>query len=282
MGDRVIRVFPRRTRATPDDLDVRVAVPPGLFDEAAAVHVSVAFTYDLPLAERLARQWEAVGSVEVGGPALGAAGGEFEPGRYLRAGYVITSRGCPNRCWFCEVWRREGPVRELPIREGYNVLDDNLLACSDDHVRAVFAMLGRVEFTGGLEAARLRPWHAAALKELHPRVLFFVYDTPGDYEPLVEAGRLLVEAGFTRGSHQTRCYVLCGFPGDTMGAADERLRRTLAAGFTPMAMLYRAADGRRDPAWGRFVREWVRPAILFGKLGPGPDEAAQTRLPVGA
>jgi hypothetical protein len=80
----------------------------------------------------------------------------------LKKGYVITSRGCPNRCWFCSVWRREGEViRELPVTDGWNVLDDNLLVCSENHIRAVFAMLARQRrmplFTGGLEAAWLKP-----------------------------------------------------------------------------------------------------------------------------
>jgi hypothetical protein len=42
---RLIRVFPRRTRATPDD-DLARFGPPDLFDEADEVHVSVTFTYD--------------------------------------------------------------------------------------------------------------------------------------------------------------------------------------------------------------------------------------------
>jgi hypothetical protein len=197
-------------------------------------------------------------------------GGEFEPGRYLREGYTITSRGCPNRCWFCGVWRREGPVRELPIRDGWNVLDDNLLACSEEHIHKVFDMLeaqGRAaEFTGGLEAARLMPWHAEHLRELRPKQLFFAYDTPDDLEPLREAGRMLRGVGFTAASHTLRAYVLIGHPRDTFEAAERRLRETLDAGFLPMAMLYRDEAGRRDPAWARFQRRWARPAIVAGGL----------------
>jgi hypothetical protein len=37
--------------------------------------------------------------------------------------------------------KREGPVRELPVCEGANILDDNLLACSEAHIRKVFQML---------------------------------------------------------------------------------------------------------------------------------------------
>jgi hypothetical protein len=54
---RIIRVFPRRTKATPVDDLVRIGTGPDLFDEADEVHVSVTFTWDLPLAEKLAKAW---------------------------------------------------------------------------------------------------------------------------------------------------------------------------------------------------------------------------------
>ena len=281
---RIIRVFPRRTRATPDDVDVRVNVQPGFWDEADEVHVSVTFTWDLPLAEELARQWRHVAPVTIGGPATGGPGGAFVPGRYLRPGYVITSRGCPNRCWFCSVWRREGAeVRELPITEGHNVLDDNLLACNEAHVRAVFAMLARQarrpEFTGGLEAARLQPWHAEGLAGLKPTSTFFAYDTPDDAEPLRVAGQMMLAAGFTVASHTLRCYVLCGWPQDTPEAAEVRMRFAIDCGFTPMAMALRDDDGGRTRQWVRFQREWARPAIIHsaGSTEESTQEVQESR-----
>lgn len=240
---------------------------PSCFDEADAVHISVTWTWDLPEVERLAELWKHIAPVTIGGPATGAAGGDFEPGMYLREGYTITSRGCPNRCWFCSVWKREGAVtRELPIRNGWNILDDNLLACSDAHIRAVLNMLSRqeraAEFTGGLEAKRLKPWHAEALRTIHPKQLFFAYDTADDLEPLREAGKIMLAAGFTTASHALRCYVLCGWEKDTQEVADIRMRQAVDAGFTPMAMLYRDAKGETLPVWRTFQRTWARPAII--------------------
>lgn len=261
------RVFPSRTKATPDDALAFSGPPPLLFPpEVDAVHVSVTFSWDIPYAEWLAEQWQMVAPVTIGGPALGTRGTDFEPGRYLAPGYVITSRGCPNRCWFCDVWRRDGDVQELPIREGWNILDDNLLACSDAHVRAVFGMLGRhrnkVQFTGGLEAGKLKPWHVEALRELRPRQMFFAYDTAADLEPLREAGRMLLGAGWTTKSHRLRCYVLVGYEHDSFEKADQRLHEATAAGFLPMAMLWRGRTGLTDPRWRRFQRRWARPAIM--------------------
>lgn len=262
----VMRVFPRRTKATPVGDDVRVGVGPGLFDRPDEVHVSVSFTWDLRAARALAYQWERVAPVKIGGPATGMRGENFEPGRYVREGYTITSRGCPNRCRFCSVWRREGDVRELPIRDGWNVLDDNLLACSRGHIERVFEMLARQqrrpEFTGGLEARRLETWHAKALRDVRAEQVFFAYDTEAALAPLRDAVRMLVEAGFSLKRHKIRCYVLCGFEGDTIDAAERRIQFALDAGATPQAMVWRGDDGARSPEWAHWQRTRSRPAIM--------------------
>lgn len=265
---RIARVFPRITNATPRD-EYTFADVPGLFlppiDE---VHISVTFTYDIQRAEYLAEQWKHVAPVKIGGPALNEPGGEFIPGMYVKKGMVITSRGCPNKCWFCQVPKREGGLRELTIKEGNNILDDNLLACSDSHIKKVFEMLkkqkyGRPLFTGGLEARKLKDWHVDLLREIKPKEMFFAYDTPDDYEPLVEAGKKLKGAGFTTASHSLRAYVLIGYPKDTFERAERRLVDTMKAGFMPFAMLYKDKDGYEDPAWAKFRSRWIRPAGIY-------------------
>ena len=104
----ISRVFPRVTNATPNDT-LCFFDNPCLFsleqkDEIKEAHVSVAFTYDLEKAKRLADAWSKYFETRIGGPATGEKGEDFVAGRYLRKGYVITSRGCPNKCWFCNVW----------------------------------------------------------------------------------------------------------------------------------------------------------------------------------
>ncbi len=270
---KIIRLFPRKTKATPDDSLAVINRLPELFDEADEVHISVAWTWDIPKAEKMEKMWRFVAPVRIGGPATGERGGAFVPGMYIKDGYTITSRGCPNRCWFCSVWRREGDAtRELPICDGWNILDDNLLACSDDHIRAVFAMLKRqnrkAEFTGGLEAARLKPWHAEAMREIKAKQMFFAYDTPDDLEPLREAGKIMQAAGhhIHPRSHALRCYVLCGYRTDTISKANKRIAETIEAGFSPMAMVIRdEKTGLRDKQWGRWARQYSRLAIAHSK-----------------
>lgn len=268
---KLIRVFPRKTKATPVD-PLAYFGPPDMFAEADEVHVSVTFTWDKSRAEQLAEAWRKVAPVKVGGVAYGDGGKEFVPGRYVRDGYIFTSRGCPRTCWFCSVRKRTPVPFTLPIVDGWNILDDNLLAMPDGHVRAVFAMLARqkrrIEFTGGLEAASLQDWHVGALASLKPRpTCFWAYD-PGDpFETLENAAKRLLEAGFTAASHRLRCYVLIGYPKDTFDQAETRLRQMLGIGFTPMAMLWRPETASAQkfapgPEWRAFQRRWARPAII--------------------
>jgi hypothetical protein len=270
------RVFPRITNATPDDEYAFVGLPPAnLPKDITEIHISISFSYDLDEAERLQEAWSKIAPCSIGGPATGQRGEEFIPGKYIKKGYVITSRGCNanNSCWFCSVHAREGVVRELPIREGWNVIDDNLLACSEAHIREVFRMLEeqkrqgrRTFFTGGLEAARIREWHIELLKRLRPKEIFFGCDTEEKFYHLREALKLFKEAGYF--SHNTlRAYVLIGYHGDTLENAERRLQRVKDIGVCPMAMLYRDLSGcvmepERD--WKRLQRMWARPALIYG------------------
>jgi hypothetical protein len=276
---KIIRVFPRKTHATPDDENVRSGKKtrvPCLIDEADEIHISVSFTWDIPYAEWIAKQWKYVAPVKIGGPAFGKQSDDFIPGLYLKQGYIITSRGCPNKCWFCSVPKREGNIRELQIKDGWNILDDNLLACSDNHIKSVFEMLSRqnrpIEFTGGIEAARLKLWHAEEMKKLRIGQIFFAYDTDEDLEPLWEAAHILREVGFTNAGHSLRCFVLCGFKGDTFEKAESRMFETMYSGFTPMAMLWRDKDGKRDPDWMKFQKLWARPAIIYARVKQKAEE----------
>ena len=147
----IARVFPRKTNASPTDAlaffgqptieNIADCIKAGVTE----IHISVTFTWDLEKAEDLYYAWQILGvPVEIGGPAFDDRMGDFTPGLYLRDGMIFTSRGCTKDCWFCSVPRcAHGEIKELPIVDGWNILDDNILGTSEAHFRAVCDMLKR-------------------------------------------------------------------------------------------------------------------------------------------
>lgn len=264
----IARVFPRRTSATPTDAYAFVGEPPKeLPEDITEVHVSITFTWDLVEGDRLANLWSKVAPVKVGGVAFGQPSGAFTPGMYVKQGHTITSRGCPNHCWFCSVPKREGGLRELEVKAGSNILDDNLLACSTEHIKKVFDMLlpqRNVILSGGVEAKLLKPWHVELFQKVKVQRLYMAYDTPDDLPPLQAASQLFQEFPSWYRWWKACCYVLIGYPGDTLLAAEERLMTILKLGFTPYAMFYRDTEGKniKTKEWSKLQRLWVKPQII--------------------
>jgi hypothetical protein len=267
---KLIRVFPRKTNATPTDQDVRFTIPLQKDIDIDKVFISVTFTYDLKNAEYLYHHWKYIAPTEMGGPAFMQPENEFIPGLFLKEGITITSRGCPNKCWFCSVWKRNGSLKELEIKEGFNIMDDNLLACSDQHIDNVFEMLKKQPqkpiFSGGLDSKLLTDRIASKLYELKPERLYFANDTQDDIEPLFEAGKTLKKAGFNTKHHTLMCYVLIGYPSDNFDNAKKRIEQTIEAGFMPFAMLYRNQKGKVNTEWRKFQRQWTNPIICASNM----------------
>lgn len=263
----VIRVFPRKTSFTPID-DYAFVGYPGLWRPSAqTVLVSVCFTWDIQEGYRLEAAWsQYYPDVRLGGPAFDSPTDEFEAGRFVKPGVIFTSRGCPRACGFCLVSKREGPLKELgDFAEGHIIADNNFLACSDSHRRKVYQMLSRQPraaiFSGGIQASLVTDEIAEEFRGLRIDSLFLAADTEGALKPLAKAIRLL--SFLPR--RKLRCYVLCGFNGETIDKAKERLERVWELGALPFAMLYQPPEKwiKYGPEWRALAREWTRPAAMF-------------------
>lgn len=261
----MIRVFPRRTKWTPTDDLAFIGDPPLFRPPEQPVKISCTFTWDIEESERLGRSWSRFyPDVEVGGPAYDDPGGEFVPGRFIKEGVTITSRGCTKNCDWCLVPKREGWIRELPIREGWDIADNNLLACSEIHIRKVFEMLKRqpkpIKFSGGFDCELFQPWHIDLLKQIRLKFIWFAADYPGAVVRLQKVSDLMSDFSIEK----KRCYVLIGFNGETLKQAEKRLEKVYELGFLPMAMLYKSKECFKkinySKSWYKLQRKWCRPA----------------------
>lgn len=273
----ILRVFPTRTTYTPTDDYVRVGQPdllplPTPINE---VHVSCCFTWNQKKAWTIAEAWHARlpgVTIMLGGPgAESCSGGPFYPGRYVKQGVSISSRGCPNKCPWCLVPEREGKLNLWPICPGYIIQDNNCLAWPRHHFRELVAMLKgqkrAAKFSGGLEARRLKAWHVQLLRGLRIKELWFAADTDRALKPLAKAAAWLKDLR----RDQKRCYVLAGYACEPIGKAEARLHRVFELGYMPFIQLYRAPKasgdlGRLDTKeWRDLRRNWSRPITILAR-----------------
>ena len=289
MGKRIARVFPRRTSMTPADDDVYLGPPPFGCQPYDDVNICVTFTWDIPQAFRLARAWQMYGRVRVGGPAMGTTPGAFVVGRYLRRGVTITSRGCPFECPWCLVPSREGTLRELRIQVGNVVQDNNFLACNRQHQDNVFAMLQiqhAIQFKGGLQASLINDWVIEKLRALKIDEIWTAYDSTDERSNVQRAIEKL-RRYFPL--DKVRCYVLIGYHGDTLDAAEGRLRWVRELGALPFAMRFSQPTTDkssrfvyRSRAWTELTWRWSRAAVMRNMMRPKRQNDEQRLLFAGS
>jgi hypothetical protein len=253
----MIRVFPRRTKWTPIDELAFVGDPPIFRPPEQPVMVSVVFTWDIEEGQRLFKAWSKYyRNVHISGPAFNEPGGHFYPEMFIKKGVTFTSRGCPKKCSFCLVSKREGNIRELPIIPGNIIQDNNLLACSRSHQEKVFEMLQTqkgIKFSGGLDGDFLKEWHVDEFKKLKIAELWFACDAYKDLQRLERVADLLSDFS----QNKKRCYVLIGF---NQIEEIKRLRKVFELGFLPFAQLYQGIEPKNyDYYWKSLARTWSRP-----------------------
>lgn len=129
-----------------------------------------------------------------------------------------------------------------------------------------------ITFSGGLEAAALQEYQCDLIESIKPKRVFFAYDTPDDYEPLVTAGKMLRRYRMRLSSKTYYAYILIGYPGDSIDKATKRIEDTYRAGFWPFPMVYvptefspvKKSEVRTE--WKHFARLYLRPQIANNVL----------------
>jgi hypothetical protein len=173
--------------------------------------------------------------------------------------------------------KHEGSLRELQIKSGWIVQDNNLLACSERHLRAVFDMLRTQKrgacFNGGLDKHYLQPWHRELFDSISLNELWFACDQTKDLPWLERATGILEGISIEK----KRCYTLIGYDGESLEDAVRRVEAVYALGFLPFCQLYQPDEPRVYPLeWRQVHRKWSRPAAYRSKQIP--ENSQQTHL----
>ena len=168
--------------------------------------------------------------------------------------YGFLTRGCPNRCSWCVVPRKEGAIRPhadieefLAGRKRAVLLDNNVLASAWGlaQIEKIVRLGVRVDFNQGLDVRRIA--RNPELAELLARVrwlrfLRMAYDSCAVQEDVHNAVELLVKCGLS--PRKLFFYVLVR---DDIGDALERIRELKALGCVPFAQPYRDFTGGTKP-----------------------------------
>jgi hypothetical protein len=222
-------------------------------------YISVVFSWKLQEAYQRACWYKAQGyTVRAGGPAVAFAPesmssiaeivGEVDALPRHNPNATFTTRGCPNRCKFCIVWRIEPQFVELKEWTPRQIVcDNNFLASSDAHFDRVIDGLKTVDgvdFNQGLDARLLTKRRASRLAELDLSVARLAWDNTKDEASVVDAFNLLRSVGVP--ARKIRIYVLIGFR-DSPEDALYRLERVRELGSRtyPFPMRYQPPGAER-------------------------------------
>jgi organic radical activating enzyme len=235
------------------------------------VHISTIFSWDKEEAFKLQKDYlQYYPKVIVGGPAFAnnSYNPKFIPGKYVKKGITITTRGCNFNCPWCLVPKYEGRFKEINIEVGNIIQDNNILLASKEHLRKVFQMLKtqkQIRFLGGLDKRLIKDWHIEELRSLKIKELWLSFDSWSNRISFMRVMEKLKKAGFSR--NQIRCYVLIGF-NEPIQASEERLRFVYDCGALPYVQVYQPINEKKRLAGEKsrednlFVRRWSRPAII--------------------
>ena len=256
---------------------------PSLIHSPDKVYISCLFRWHQDEALYLAGAWG--DRAEVGGagvditktlpPEVAACSPDY--GLYgERRAVGFISRGCPNRCPWCVVWRKEGKLHRVSTakelvgeRPELLALDNNFLALPDclDDLRWLYERNIAIDFNQGLDARlvtdEIAEWLACQNWLAGPRLAL---DSLGQQAALKNALEAL--ARYDLPSNQVMVYVLIGHSG--LRSDIERLQYVHALGARPFPMGYRNLETGEEPAkgWNRHLYKKFRRLICripFGR-----------------
>lgn len=189
------------------------------------------------------------------------------------AAYGFLTRGCPNRCPWCVVPRKEGKIRPhaelsefLSDRKEAILLDNNVLA-SDfglSQIEEIIRRGIRVDFNQGLDARIIagNPDIARLLSRVKwMSFIRMAYDHAANEEPVMKAIENLKTAGVK--PYRMFFYVLVKDVDDAL----RRIEQLKSAGVQPFAQPYRDFDNYTKPSVEqRRLARWCNHKAIFKSI----------------
>lgn len=181
--------------------------------------------------------------------------------------YGYLTRGCPRKCPFCIVARKEGTqsVKVANINEFWSgqkkivLLDPNILACSDwqELLNQLADTGAEVDFTQGLDARLLTDEKVEAIQACKYKILHFAWDNANDDFTPKMLEKYAGEWGLRQ--DKLKVYVLTNY--NSSHAQDlYRIYKLREIGYDPYVMIY---DKYNAPAETRHLQRWCNNKIIF-------------------
>lgn len=184
--------------------------------------------------------------------------------------YGFLTRGCPRKCPFCIVGRKEGTKSQKAVKtdltewwsgeKNIKLLDPNILACAEhEELLEQLASSGAwVDFTQGVDARLLTEKNMEIINRIKTKRIHFAWDNPKD-EKTKEKLRFFSETSHIK-DHRRKCvYVLTNY----WSSSEEDLYRIYWLrdnGFDPYVMIY---DKEHAPQETRYLQRWVNNKKIF-------------------
>lgn len=186
-----------------------------------------------------------------------------------KTAYGFITRGCPNRCPWCLVPKKEGKtcanndVDEIAIENRTNLIlmDNNILSSEYglNQLKKIIDRGYRVDFNQGLDARLVTPEIAEMLAKIKwIKYIRFGCDTPGQIIECEKAMALIDKFGYN-GNYFLYC-ILKDFKESFERVNHWRGNKRI----TPFAQPYRDFDNKNTiPQWQKDMARWVDKKELY-------------------
>ncbi|EJW92099.1 protein containing Radical SAM domain protein [gut metagenome] len=192
-----------------------------------------------------------------------------------RTAYGFLTRGCPNKCKWCVVPKKEGNIRpymdieEIAI-DGRNkvILMDNNILASDYGLQQIEKIIRNgihVDFNQALDARLVTKEVAQMLAKVKwLNYIKFGCDTPGQIQECDRAVDLIINAGYSK-EFFFYCILL-----DDIDEAFKRVSHWRDKGhrFNPYCQPFRDINKKHQeiPLWQKDMARWVNMKSIFRKI----------------